>query len=138
MPINRILPVVHRLTGTAIPLLHWMGYSSLHLVSSAHIRNWTVLISEEPVVRAIPKRWFDISGSKIMDVWEAAMRAVMGVIVFHPGIPQVRPHLCPFLKQIPNLVPCVCRSNCDGDCGPCTTGTNSTTSSSICTGKTSS
>ncbi|KAF8058258.1 hypothetical protein FPV67DRAFT_530991 [Lyophyllum atratum] len=71
-----------------VPMLFWTGYSALVLVSSAYIKNWTVLVSESPATRIFPRRWFDISGLKIVDFWEAALKAIMGVIIFRPGVSQ--------------------------------------------------
>jgi hypothetical protein len=73
----------------SVPLMFWAGYSSLVLVASSYLRAWTVQISAEPMMRIFPRRWIDMTGSKVMDLWEAATRAVMGVLVFHPGLTQV-------------------------------------------------
>ena len=86
---GQYLSIVKKLTGSSVPLLFWAGYSTLVLVSSAYLKHWTALVSENPPTRIFPRRWLDISGLKIVDFWEAAMRAVMGVIVFRPGISQV-------------------------------------------------
>jgi hypothetical protein len=83
------LSIVKKLTESSVPLLFWAGYSTLVLVSSAYLKTWTVLASESPSTRIFPRRWLDISGLKIVDFWEAALRAVMGVIIFRPGISQV-------------------------------------------------
>lgn len=74
---------------TSIPLLFWTGYSSLVLVSSAYLNAWAVTISENPATRIFPRRWLDIAGLKITDIWEAGLKATIGVIVFRPGISQV-------------------------------------------------
>lgn len=82
------LSVVKKLTESSVPLLFWAGYSTLVLVSSAYLKNWSVLVSESPPIRHFPRRWLDISGLKIVDFWETALRAVLGVIIFRPGISQ--------------------------------------------------
>jgi len=83
------------------PFLHWIGYNSSFLVSSAHLRFWTVCVSEDPTIRVFPRRWLDIYGSKVSEIWEAALKAIIGAIVFRPGISQVCRHLlsseCPIL-----------------------------------------
>ncbi|KAG6891070.1 hypothetical protein C0995_014159 [Termitomyces sp. Mi166 len=79
---------LRKMTESPVPMLFWAGYSSLVLVSSAYIKNWTVLVSENPATRIFPRRWLDISGRKLVDFWEAALKAVMSIIVFHPGITQ--------------------------------------------------
>lgn len=86
---GQIFSIIRRMTETPVPLLFWAGYSALVLVSSAYIRNWTVLVSESPAARIFPRRWYDISGCQVVDFWEAALRAVMGVIIFRPGISHV-------------------------------------------------
>jgi hypothetical protein len=77
------------MTEFSIPLVFWAGYVSPILVSSAHLREWTVVTSETPLIRTFPRRWVDILGSKMTDIWEAALRAVLGTILFRPGITQV-------------------------------------------------
>lgn len=44
--------------------------------------------TQRPLVRAFPRRWLDINGQRIGNLWKAACRAVVGVVVFHPGIAQ--------------------------------------------------
>jgi len=53
-----------------------------------YLQAWTVLISENPRVRIFPRRWFDLAGKKVLNVWESALKAVVGVIAFRPGISQ--------------------------------------------------
>ena len=75
------------MTETSIPLLMWMGYSNkLVLVSTSHIRHWTAIVSEEPALRVLPRRWVDIRGERIADIWDAGLKAVMGTLIFRPGI----------------------------------------------------
>lgn len=91
---RQLFSIVKRMTESPVPMLFWTGYSSLVLVSSAYIRNWTVLVSESPATRIFPRRWFDISGEKIAELWEAALKAVMGVIIFRPGVTQASLEVC--------------------------------------------
>lgn len=89
-PINQLVPLIQRLTEHQLPFLYWMGYGpTLYLVSASHITNWTVLVSANPVTRVFPRRWLDITGTRITDIWDAALKAVIGTIVFRPGIPQI-------------------------------------------------
>ncbi|CAK5265268.1 unnamed protein product [Mycena citricolor] len=78
--------VVKAITEAAVPRLFWLGYSGMVLVSAAFLESWTVQLSG--TTRAFPRRWLDFTGSKVTDLWEAALHAVMGVLVFHPGITQ--------------------------------------------------
>lgn len=61
----------------------------MHLVSAAHMHPWTVITSEAPLTRMAPRRWLDISGRKMFDIWEAGIRAVTAMVLFRPGISQV-------------------------------------------------
>ncbi|PSR80716.1 hypothetical protein PHLCEN_2v6632 [Hermanssonia centrifuga] len=78
------------LTNSNTPLAFWTGYTEVVLVSSLHLQTWTVIVSqnEDTCVRVLPRRWLDIHGREIPEVWEAACRAVIGVIAFRPGISQ--------------------------------------------------
>ncbi|KAJ7456579.1 hypothetical protein FB451DRAFT_1048140 [Mycena latifolia] len=89
LPRDALFAAVQSLTECSVPPMFWAGFASLVLVASSHLRTWTVEISKEPLTRIFPRRWIDMSGSKVMDVWDAAARAVMGVLVFHPGVTQV-------------------------------------------------
>ncbi|TFK57634.1 hypothetical protein OE88DRAFT_1620407 [Heliocybe sulcata] len=84
----KIRDIIRLLGDPSVPLLHRVGYGEIMLVSSAHIRQWTVVTSENPLAKTFPRRWLDISGKRVKEVWEAALRAVMGVVIFRPGIPQ--------------------------------------------------
>lgn len=88
-PAKRIMSIVQRIVKLSIPPLFWTGYSCIVLVSSAHLQAWTVMISEVPRVRIFPRRWFGLLGEKVPDVWQAALQAVVGIVVFRPGISQV-------------------------------------------------
>ncbi|KAK0478540.1 hypothetical protein IW261DRAFT_1551813 [Armillaria novae-zelandiae] len=83
-----LLSVIQRLVEPPLPLLYWVGYSSVYLVSAAHIKTWTVTLPSETLLNVFPRRWIDISGTKLVEVWEAALRAAIGTIVFRPGISQ--------------------------------------------------
>jgi hypothetical protein len=37
-----------------------------------------------------PRRWIDVNGSQVPEIWEAGLRAVIGTIVSKPAISQVR------------------------------------------------
>ncbi|KAG6837874.1 hypothetical protein H0H93_013027 [Arthromyces matolae] len=82
----RLFSMVKRMTDSPVPLLFWAGYPALVLVSAAYVKNWTVLVSKKPATRVFPRRWLDISGRKIVDFWDAALKAVMGIVIFRPGI----------------------------------------------------
>ncbi|KAF5384735.1 hypothetical protein D9757_006233 [Collybiopsis confluens] len=85
---DHVLSMVSEMTSDPHPFLHWVGYNTTLLVSSAHARSWTVALSSSPLIRVFPRRWLDIFGEKVSDVWEAALRAIVGTIIFRPGISQ--------------------------------------------------
>ncbi|KAJ7071454.1 hypothetical protein C8F01DRAFT_1110582 [Mycena amicta] len=90
LPREAIRLAVRRMTECGVPPLFWAGYSSLVLVASVYLRAWSVVISAVPMMRMFPRRWVDMTGSRVVDHWEAATRAVMGVLVFHPGLTQTQ------------------------------------------------
>ena len=75
--------------NSTIPLVVLVGHSRALAVSARHSDAWTVAVSEEPRMNVLPRRWFDTTGVKLRDTWRAALRAVIGTIVFRPGISQV-------------------------------------------------
>lgn len=86
---SNIFKLIEKMTKTPVPLMFWTGYISLVLVSAYHLQPWTITINEDPVTRLMPRRWLSVRGTRITDVWEAALRAVVGIIIFRPGITQV-------------------------------------------------
>ncbi|KAJ6519412.1 hypothetical protein C8R45DRAFT_1066116 [Mycena sanguinolenta] len=90
LPEDVALAAIGSITECAVPLIFWAGYQSLVLVASSYLPAWSVLLSMEPQMRIFPRRWLDMTGTKVMDVWEAATRAVMGVLVLHPGVTQTQ------------------------------------------------
>jgi hypothetical protein len=73
-----------------IPLVVLVGHSRALIVSARHSGAWTVTVSEDPRMNVLPRRWLDMTGVKLRDTWRAALRAVIGTVVFRPGISQVR------------------------------------------------
>lgn len=84
--------MVENLTNSDIPLAYWVGYNEVILVSANQLSEWSVDVSnsEEHCVRVFPRRWIDIAGRRIDEVWEAARRALIGVVLQHPGVTQVK------------------------------------------------
>ncbi|KAF8912964.1 hypothetical protein CPB84DRAFT_1670756 [Gymnopilus junonius] len=88
-PRASLLPkVVQQLVEAEIPQLYWVGYDSVVLVSAYYIAKWGVMVSKSPLVYVFPRRWLDVRGVKVADFWQAALRAVMGLIIFRPGMTQ--------------------------------------------------
>ncbi|KAH9853100.1 hypothetical protein C2E23DRAFT_885087 [Lenzites betulinus] len=92
--------VIHRMTDAPVPLAHWTGHATVVLVGAAHIRPWAVVVpvsepedtgrGAEPTAKRMifPRRWLDIYGRKLHEVWDAALRAVVGLVLLRPGISQ--------------------------------------------------
>jgi oxalate---CoA ligase len=78
------------LMDNPIPLVVLVGHSRPLVVGARQSAGWTVTVSEEPRINVFPRRWLDVRGVKVRETWRAAMRAVMGILVFRPGITQVR------------------------------------------------
>lgn len=81
--------ILNRMVAADIPQVFWTGYDSLVLVSAPYIAKWGVIVGQNPLVYVLPRRWLDISGHTVVDFWQAALRAVIGIVLFRPGIPQV-------------------------------------------------
>ena len=98
-PRTTLFAVVQRMTDAPVPLAHWTGYNAVVLVHAGAIRPWTVVVSHHsaqagaaadgPQSIVFPRRWLDIYGRKLQDVWETALRAVLGFVLLRPGISQV-------------------------------------------------
>lgn len=85
----RLGMIVTIMTEADVPLLYWMGYSVIALVSAHYISKWSIAVSDAPPINVLPRRWLDIQGIRVADYWRSALRAVMGLVVFRPGITQV-------------------------------------------------
>ncbi|EDR15730.1 uncharacterized protein LACBIDRAFT_300961 [Laccaria bicolor S238N-H82] len=70
------------------PLLYWVGYSSIVIVCARFVGKWSAMTSLQPVTKTFPRRWLDIVGLRVADFWQSALRAVMGLVIFRPGISQ--------------------------------------------------
>ena len=83
-----VYDMVDKIISRRTPLFFWTGYLSIVLVSSAYLQTWSIVVStSEGMVK--PRRWTDIRGSQVPEVWEAGLRAVIGTIVSRPAITQV-------------------------------------------------
>ncbi|KAH7927378.1 hypothetical protein BV22DRAFT_1127415 [Leucogyrophana mollusca] len=85
---DAVMDLVQKVITADPPLLRWTGYTTPVLVSSDYIRAWAVVTCEDPRTLVLPRRWLDIRGLKVGELWEAALKAVVGVILFRPGISQ--------------------------------------------------
>jgi transcription factor C subunit 3 len=85
-----VLTALSSLMENLIPLVVLAGHSRSVVVYARQSVAWTVTVSEEPRINVLPRRWLDLRGAKVRETWRAAMRAVIGILVFRPGISQVR------------------------------------------------
>jgi oxalate---CoA ligase len=83
------LLTANQMVEASIPQVYWTGYESLILVSAHFIAKWGVNVSKDPMSSLFPRRWLDIKGNKVPSFWHAALRSVMGSVIFRPGISQV-------------------------------------------------
>ena len=83
-----VYDVMDKIISQRIPLFFWTGYLSVVLVSSTYLQTWSIVVPISEVT-VKPRRWIDIRGSQVPEVWEAGLRAVMGTIVSRPAITQV-------------------------------------------------
>ena len=84
------LLTVNQMVEANIPQVYWTGYESLILVSAHFIAKWGVNVSKDPMSRLFPRRWLDIKGNKVPSFWHAALRSIIGSVIFRPGISQVK------------------------------------------------
>jgi len=79
--------VIDKVTSRRTSLFFWTGYLSVVLVSSAYLHTWSVAVPKS-LVMVKPRRWTDINGSQVPEIWEAGLRAVIGMVVSRPAITQ--------------------------------------------------
>ena len=84
------LSALASLMDNPIPLIVLVGHSRPLVVGARQSVAWSVAVSEEPRINVLPRRWLDVRGAKVRETWRAAMRAIIGILVFRPGISQVR------------------------------------------------
>lgn len=93
-PASHCIALLRSLSSLPVPLLYVVGYSSTVLISAAHLDAWTVTLGGEsetsPVVKIFPRRWLDIAGNRVREVWDAAVRSVVALVHSRPGISQVK------------------------------------------------
>ncbi|KAI6046109.1 hypothetical protein EDC04DRAFT_1873655 [Pisolithus marmoratus] len=85
---GRVLKIVQRMMLLTPPVLVMTGYTTPVVVSSEHCARWTVTLSEDPLTYVLPRRWLDVRGSRVDELWTAALRSVVGTVILRPGIPQ--------------------------------------------------
>lgn len=111
--------LLSKLLSSAIPQVYWVGYDSLVLISAQYIATWSVIVSQNPLTYLFPRRWLDIRGQKVNDYWQAAMRAVISLVVFRPGITQVS-NFAPPIRTLTDHV--IFRAKSSGGSALCMTG----------------
>lgn len=90
--------LVEQLRSLPVPILYVVGYQASLLVSARHVTPWTITLpsmkrdeeQSRSISKVFPRRWIDINGNRMTEVWEAALRAVIGHVHLRPGISHVR------------------------------------------------
>jgi transcription factor C subunit 3 len=90
---SEAISAARMLTSAEKPLCYWVGYNHPVLVSWRHVRDWTVSIPSPKPKLIFPRRWINIKGERIEEIWNAALRAVIGTLIIRPGISLVRCNL---------------------------------------------
>ncbi|KAI5123716.1 hypothetical protein M0805_000310 [Coniferiporia weirii] len=82
--------VIYRLYKHQVPILYFVGYSSSVIISAKYVGPRTVTLTgvNQSVRKMFPRRWLDITTGRTLEVWDAALRAVMGLIHMRPGMSQ--------------------------------------------------
>ena len=83
-----VVSVSESLMNNTIPLIVRVGHVRPRIVCSSQSAPWTVVVHEEPRINVLPRRWLNTTGEKVGELWRAALRAVIGIVVFRPGISQ--------------------------------------------------
>lgn len=90
------MEIVKQLHSLAVPVVYTVGYHTSVLVSAKYVNSFTIILpqtrrEESPSIsKCFPRRWLDIKGNRITEVWEAALRSVVGLVHLRPGISHVR------------------------------------------------
>jgi hypothetical protein len=114
------LMTVNQMVEASIPQVYWTGNESLILVSAHFIAKWGVNVSKDPMSRLFPRRWLDIKGNKVPSFWHAALRSVIGSVIFRPGISQVMHFKHTHIFFVDEIF--LHRQRLDGGFGLCMTG----------------
>lgn len=84
-----------RLSDLQVPLLYFVGHSVAMAVSAKYIGRKTLELPQVDlsVTKIFPKRWLSMHGTRIDEIWDAALRATIGLVHLKPAISQVRRRL---------------------------------------------
>lgn len=84
--------ILLRLSKLDVPLIYFVGYSMAIAVSAKYIGRKVLALPlpNKPTVKIFPRRWLGIQGRRIAEIWEAALRATVGLIHLKPGLSQAR------------------------------------------------
>ena len=109
-----VVKCVKMLTSSSGPLAFWAGYAEpAVLVASQYVSAWAIKIPIPPIetperpnpLRAtepdadgqrgtftyvFPRRWKDVHGRLLQNLWDAALKAVMSHIWLRPGVCEAR------------------------------------------------
>ncbi|CAE6398352.1 unnamed protein product [Rhizoctonia solani] len=84
--------VLTALTKASPPHAYVLGYDQARIVSTQHISEWAIEVAgvdeasqTEPKL-IFPRRWLDIYGNMLEDVWTMCVRAVTGAFMYRPCV----------------------------------------------------
>ncbi|KAF8604424.1 hypothetical protein BDV93DRAFT_522539 [Ceratobasidium sp. AG-I] len=85
--------MLRTLTKTLPPLVYALGYDQARIVSAFELDKWTVKVvpstpstSHASFKSVFPRRWLDIHGNVIENIWTMAVRTVAGALMYRPSI----------------------------------------------------
>ncbi|CAE6459542.1 unnamed protein product [Rhizoctonia solani] len=85
------LPTLVVLTKANPPHAYALGYDQARIVSAQYLSDWAVEIAsgnEEPTQTEskfiFPRRWLDIYGNMLEDIWTMSVRVVTGAFMYRP------------------------------------------------------
>lgn len=61
-------------------------------MASSYLSDWTITAqgtSTNHYIKFFPRRWIDITGRNVKEVWNAALRSVIGLVLQRPSLSQV-------------------------------------------------
>ena len=118
---HQLAEAVSQIATSTDPRVFWAGFDTARLVSTVYWQAWQcpaiTLVQNEfgqvlqgggEVIRCTPRKWVDIWGRRIEDVWNQAVDCAKGWLMSRPGMTEVGhvPH--------PRLTSALRRSITDG------------------------
>ncbi|CAE6468822.1 unnamed protein product [Rhizoctonia solani] len=99
LPVKQVIDVLNTSSPTALtalikanpPQAYALGYDETRVVSAQYLSDWVVEVglgNEEPSQTEskliFPRRWLDIYGNMLDDIWTMAVRTMIGAFIYRP------------------------------------------------------